>query len=495
MNNIRLIGLWLSLGALLLAATTWRAPNATYYVAPPPAGDDANPGSQAAPWATLQHAVESVGPGDIILVQSGTYAGARIEVSGAADAPITLKAAPGASVLVDGSLPNNNAHGSALEIETWEGAGVVAYWVIEGLEVANAPGWGIDSRGNDVDKNHHITIRGNRVHNNGVGSTRTGIFAAFTDYVLVENNETYANTEHGIYINNSSDYFTVRGNSIHDNHFSGLHLNGDLSMGGDGTLSFGLIENNRIVNNGYGGAAINMDGVTDSVIRNNLLVNNHASGIAVFQIDAAVCSRDNLFVHNTIHMPGDGRWAFLIADPACTGNQVFNNIFLNDHGYRGSINLAGGIPQGFESDYNVVMDRFTTDDGDTVISLAEWQALGFDLHSLTATTAQLCGDAPGGYYHLRAGSPAIDAASDQGVTSDLDGSARPAGAGYDIGAYEYGSSAATPTATLTPGPSATPTVTLTPGPPSPTPTATRTPGPTPTPGPTSAWLYLAVIHR
>jgi len=40
-------------------------------------------------------------------------------------------------------------------------------------------------------------------------------------------------------------------------------------------------------------------------------------------------------------------------------------------------------------------------------------------------------------YHLQAGSAAIDAGVDAGVTTDIDGEARPWGAGYDIGADEY----------------------------------------------------------
>jgi hypothetical protein len=40
-------------------------------------------------------------------------------------------------------------------------------------------------------------------------------------------------------------------------------------------------------------------------------------------------------------------------------------------------------------------------------------------------------------YHLRAGSPAIDAGVHAGVTADIDGDARPIGAGYDIGADEF----------------------------------------------------------
>jgi hypothetical protein len=40
-------------------------------------------------------------------------------------------------------------------------------------------------------------------------------------------------------------------------------------------------------------------------------------------------------------------------------------------------------------------------------------------------------------YHLQAGSAAIDAGVDAGVTTDIDGEARPWGMGYDIGADEY----------------------------------------------------------
>jgi len=42
-----------------------------------------------------------------------------------------------------------------------------------------------------------------------------------------------------------------------------------------------------------------------------------------------------------------------------------------------------------------------------------------------------------GDYHLAPGSPAIDAGSgDDALADDLEGNARPVGAGVDIGAYE-----------------------------------------------------------
>jgi hypothetical protein len=46
-------------------------------------------------------------------------------------------------------------------------------------------------------------------------------------------------------------------------------------------------------------------------------------------------------------------------------------------------------------------------------------------------------DAPGGDFHMRAGSPAVDAGRAAGAPStDFDGRLRPMGDGFDIGAYE-----------------------------------------------------------
>jgi parallel beta-helix repeat protein len=415
----------------------------TYYVSPD--GDDNDGGSASAPWRTLQHAADHVAPGDTILVLSGTYQGLRIERSGTPQAWITLKAAPDAQVVVNAPGPNNQ-HDSNVEVETWEGEGVVAYWVIEGLEVSNAPNWGVDLRGNDSAKSHHITIRGNRVHHNGLDGGKTGIFAAFVDDLLVEDNESYANGEHGIYVNNSSDRFTIRGNQLYDNAACGLHLNGDVEQGGDGVLSDGLIENNVMHGNGVeGGAAINMDGVTDTIVRNNLIYGNYATGIALFQENGALCSQRDRVSNNTVLVPADGRWALSLGATDCTDNQIFNNILYSDHGYRGSINLPAPQVAGFQSDYNVVVDRFTTDDSESVISLAEWQALGYDAHSIIATPDELFVDPAGHDYHLQAGSPAIDAGTARSEAgTDLEGTPRPAGAAFDIGCYEYTGAAPPP---------------------------------------------------
>ncbi|MFB3916851.1 MAG: DUF1565 domain-containing protein, partial [Terriglobales bacterium] len=43
----------------------------SYYVAS--SGSDSNNGSEASPWATIQHAANIVGPGAIVIVADGTY--------------------------------------------------------------------------------------------------------------------------------------------------------------------------------------------------------------------------------------------------------------------------------------------------------------------------------------------------------------------------------------------------------------------------------------
>ncbi len=425
----------------LPAGNTAAVSNTIYHISP--GGNDSNDGSANAPWATIQHAVDTILPGDTIWVHQGSYAGARIEQSGQEDAWKTLMAAPGENSVLDRPGPANR-HGSILELETWSGSGTVNYWIIQGLEVTGADGWGIDMRGNENTHSHYLIVRGNRVHDNGWAGGKTGIFTAFVDDVLVENNHSYHNGEHGIYLSNSGDRPVVRGNSLYENAACGLHINGDIDLGGDGIISDGLVENNVIYANGADGcAAINMDGVTDTLVRNNLLYHNHASGIALFRYSGAVCAHDNHILHNTVIQAADARWALVMVDfmgdgSGCANNRILNNIFYNYHDWRGTYELQRPDFPGLESDYNVVMDRFSVDEGNSVITLANWQALGFDQHSIMATPADLFVDAQNHDYHLHAGSPAVDLGRLlPEVTFDFEGDPRPAGPRPDSGADEW----------------------------------------------------------
>jgi hypothetical protein len=390
-------------------------------------GDDAADGSVARPWRTLQRAAAAVRAGDLVIVRAGRYAGFDLRADGTAVDPIVFRAEPG--TVVDVPNPVTPMHGINLE-----GADHV---LIEGFTVTGMPRAGIRSV-----VNHHVTIRNNVTDGNG----RWGIFSGFSADLTIEGNvAARSQLEHGIYVSNSGDRPIIRGNHVWGNYGNGIHMNGDLSQGGDGIISSALVEGNVIHDNGRGGGSgINGDGVQDSRILNNLLYENHASGISLYRIDGAEGSRDNLVAYNTIVQAVDGRWAINIKSGS-TGTTLVHNILLNQHPWRGSINILGDSLPGFVSEGNVVMERFSLDDGDTVLDLAEWRsATGQDLHSLVATAAALFA-APGADYHLRPDAPARDAGTTvPGVARDLEGTPRPVGPAPDIGAYESAESPGAP---------------------------------------------------
>lgn len=83
------------------------------------------------------------------------------------------------------------------------------------------------------------------------------------------------------------------------------------------------------------------------------------------------------------------------------------------------------------------MNYITTDDGNTRLTLAQWQAQGHDLHSLAGLINNLVVDADNGNYLPKTNSPSVDAGQSlPGATTDLDRCPRPFGPGPDIGCYE-----------------------------------------------------------
>lgn len=420
--------------AAVLMAGACFCHSATYYVST--TGKDTNPGSTASPWATLQHAVDTIKPGDIILVKAGTYVGCRIGNPGTVKARKTLSAAAGAHVVLDAPGPDNK-HNSIVEVENFDFT--MTDWTISGFEVENSPKYGIDVR-----VTNRIDVIGNTVHN----SALTGIFTAFSDYVLIQGNQTYSNHEHGIYQSNSSTYPTIRANRSYNNYSCGIHMNGDLSeQPGNGLVLYALVEDNVIYGNGaLGGSGINCDGVDHSMFQNNLLYGNHASGISLYGGDGAHSSSYNTVYNNTIVQATNSRYPMNIPDDGIVappvGNVVENNILYTPDTYHGSICVAGKAVPGFKSDYNVVVGRFSDNNDDSLISWAAWQNLGYDKHSVVATPLQLFVNPAAYNFQLKSGSPAINAGTPLAdVPFDILGVPRPQGKGWDIGCYEYKTSA------------------------------------------------------
>jgi hypothetical protein len=398
---------------------------ASYWVTPT-GNDTSGDGSSGKPWLTLQHAADQVVAGDTVNVAAGTYRGFSLgwnnPQNGTAGNPISFLAQPG--VIID--MANaNTADGIDLEGCSWI--------VVDGFEVSGVARAGIRSVSNGTTNATNVTLRNNWCHDNAMW----GLFTSHVDNLLIENNRAARSAQqHGIYVSNACVNPVVRGNTLFGNNDAGLHMNGDASQGGTGIITGATVENNIIYDNGVAGASgINCDGVQSSRIQNNLIYNEHASGISLYQTDAAMPAINNIVVNNTIVVAGDGRWALNIKNGS-TGNHAYNNILLDENAGQGSIDIAADSLSGFVSDYNVVVNQFTPDDGTTFVSLATWRTMtGQDAHSLIASEAMLF--VGGGDYHLSASSAAIDrGTTTQAPAADLDGTSRPQGAAIDIGAYE-----------------------------------------------------------
>jgi parallel beta-helix repeat protein len=393
-----------------------------YYVSE--TGSNSNNGlTPQTAFASLQHAADLVEAGDSVLVLTGNYTGFDIRTTATQNSPIVFKVVE-SNVIID--QPNSTTpDGINVENASWI--------VIDGFEVSDQPRAGIRAAVSDF-----ITIKNNYCHNN----YRWGIFTGFTDDLTLENNTcSYSEDEHGIYVSNSSDRPTIRNNHSFNNNGCGIHMNGDISMGGDGIISNAIVEGNIIHDNGYGGgSAINMDGVQNSEIFNNLIYNNHATGIAMYQIDGGDASKNNKVYNNTIIQPSDGRWC-IISVNGSTGNTLYNNILINHHSFRGSISIDAATVTGFVSDYNILVNRLSDDDGNSNMTLTQWQSLGYDTHSMIADSEnQIFIDHTNGNFHLLQNAQAVNSGTNlvlPTVFEDLDNISRPQGSGFDIGTYEY----------------------------------------------------------
>lgn len=412
---------------VLLALVSVSADAATYYVAPPPTGNDMNAGTQAAPFATIQKAATVANAGDTVIVAPGVYVGAKLTKSGTAELPIVFTGMAGAII----GTPNaQNANGDNLWLQN------VSYVTVEGFEVRDAPRGGIAvEAGPGEAQSHGVVIRDNVCHDN----TRWGIYASFAEGIRIEGNETSATEqEHGIYVANSSDNPIVVANHSHDNFMSGIQIDAvPATEGDDDAIVNAVVDSNVLNGNGTGGgAAILLVSVRTALVINNLLYDNHGIGLYLWDGDSDVefGSRGNRVFNNTVVQPLDGEAAINL-DNGSNNNAVNNNILIHLAGLV-ALEVDSTSEMGFASDFNVITGAISLDG--TVISFSTWVARNHDAQSVAAAPADLFVSLASNDYSLKATSPAIDTGRPvTGVADDIRGVARPQGSSYDIGAYEF----------------------------------------------------------
>ena len=322
-----------------------------YWVSPN-GSDTADGLSPATAFKTLQHAESVTNPGDVVNVLPGTYTAPnardvlQINRAGSAAGWITYKAAPGAKIQVS---PNN-----------WMGVEVLApYIIVQGFEIignarnvtmdfalqhaqdgtipqTNSYGVGIGS--------HHVRILDNNIHDNsGHGIGGGG------DYVVISGNEVYGNGNWSPYatggvsqVQQGAQQFDdapgyhnfIIGNSIHDN----VELIGNAWAGGAITDGNGIIiDSNQLGTTPYTGRTL---------ISNNVLTNNGAAGVLVYQ-SAHVDVFSNTSVNNNFNVKEGEILAAKASDV-----RMFSNIML---ARSGSYATGGGYADtNVTYDYNVV---------------------------------------------------------------------------------------------------------------------------------------------
>jgi hypothetical protein len=253
----------------------------TYFVSPN--GDDGATGSEAQPWVSFQHAVETTGAGDTVCFRDGVY---RLEdtvfitQSGTAEAPITFIAYPGEWSILDG----RGDIGGILILPQY-----TSYVRISGFTIQNFTDWGIELSGeNRYVHLDHLTITG------GEAAVR------FTYGDSSESPPTEGPVEH-ITLEDSlihgSQYSAVDCTPGPCNHMIvrrvevyGTGMTGEAFYGSDG-IEFArgypvLVEDCYIHDNGGDGIDLNLrdyDGyATGVVVRRNRVVRNALNGIKLW---------------------------------------------------------------------------------------------------------------------------------------------------------------------------------------------------------------------
>jgi len=177
-----------------------------FYIAPD--GDDAHPGTEAEPWATLEFAAGKAEAGDVFVMRGGVYAHdatIRINRHGSAERPVTLVAFPGEVPILDFSEQPKASGNIGVRLNGW-------YWHVIGITIRYAGHNGIR-----MDGSHNIleqiTAYGN--HDTGIH------MAGNASHNLIKNCDSFHNFNTTGRVGNNADGFGAKFDILPGNRFYG----------------------------------------------------------------------------------------------------------------------------------------------------------------------------------------------------------------------------------------------------------------------------------
>jgi hypothetical protein len=265
-------------------------------------GNDANPGTQAKPWRTVQHAADTARAGSTVNVRGGTYE-ERVSINASGNASegfIEFKSYPGETAVLDAAHLVPEGRSGVLTIHN------KSYVRINGLEIRNyrtaehrlAP-LGISVMG----AGSHIELLHNNVHHieqnfqgrdaPGRGGNGFGIAVYGTDAntpiseLVIDGNEVHhlkTGSSESLVVNGNVKNFRITHNVVHDNNNIGIDVigfertapNPAVDQARDGVVSENLVYNitsrgNPAYGNVQDSDGIYVDGGARVVIERNVI--------------------------------------------------------------------------------------------------------------------------------------------------------------------------------------------------------------------------------
>jgi len=274
--------------------------NSSFYVST--SGNDSNPGTQAAPWRTVQHAADTVRAGSIVNVRGGVYEElVSIKASGnATDGFITFRSYRGETAVLEAEHFTPSGRSGVLTIDN------KSYVRIEGFEVRNyrtaehrfTPlGISIMGAGSHIvllkNNVHHIEQNFNGRDAPGRGGNGFGIAVYGTDArtpiseLVIDGNEVHhlkTGSSESLVVNGNVTNFRITHNVVHDNNNIGIDVIGfertapdpAVDQARDGVVSGNLVysitsRGNPAYGNDESSDGIYVDGGTRILIEQNVI--------------------------------------------------------------------------------------------------------------------------------------------------------------------------------------------------------------------------------
>ncbi|MHB1565700.1 MAG: right-handed parallel beta-helix repeat-containing protein [Acidiferrobacter sp.] len=421
----------------------------TYYVST--TGSDTNNGlSPQTPFLTIQHAVDTVGPGGTIEVMGGTYTGGIVFGNlGTASAWITMEPYENQSVIIDGGSTMN-------DLFFTNTTNAPSYWEVKGFTIQSAQQYEIQIDTPDVkivDNNiwnsdyslvklvstaQNIVIWGNQIHDNNHSSAQAavskGVDMVGSLNVLVAYNNVYNISFIGLYCKGNATDITFEDNTLNNVGSRGIMLGESTGVQflqpGKTYESYNSIIKNNVITNDQS-ACLSESSSYDAEIYNNSCYNaaiTHHGAIFISNESALGQAGTNVYIRDNAIYDLSSRPMVVIAPHAMTN---YATLHINHNMYYDPAGVT------FEWDdkniYNMPFNTWQQTTGmemNTIIAnplFANITAVGAIMPVTTGNTL----------LSLDANSPAINAGIVlPSVAHDINGVARPTSGSYDIGAYQ-----------------------------------------------------------